>query len=72
MCVQEVIGKSVKQAVFLPLYTAPDGYGLTFFKYVFCILYIIPKIKLLNSVFFPPIFLALKTRHAFSNFHLCM
>lgn len=29
MCVQEVIGKSVKQAVFLPLYTAPDGYDLT-------------------------------------------
>lgn len=28
MCVQEVIGKSVKQAAFLPLYTAPDGYGL--------------------------------------------
>lgn len=33
MCVQEVIGKSVKQAVFLPLYTAPDGYGLKFCKY---------------------------------------
>ena len=34
MCVQEVIGKSVKQAVFLPLYTAPDGYDLTLlFRY---------------------------------------
>lgn len=28
ICVQEVIGKSVKQAVFLPLYTVPERYDL--------------------------------------------
>lgn len=39
MCVQEVIGKSVKQAVFLPLYTAPNGYGLTFFFFNICVVY---------------------------------
>lgn len=69
MCVQEVIGKSVKQAVFLPLYTAPDGYDFKFLKYS-VIGYIIPKIKVL--ILFFPIFLALKTHHTFSNFRLCM
>lgn len=68
MCVQEVIGKSVKQAVFLPLYTAPDRYGLKFFKY--SVLFT-SFLKVVKFCFFP-IFVALKTRHAFLNFHLCM
>lgn len=36
ICAQEVIGKSVKQAVFLPLYTVPERYDLvSLYIYIF-------------------------------------
>lgn len=36
ICAQEVIGKSVKQAVFLPLYTVPERYELvSLYIYIF-------------------------------------
>lgn len=69
-CMQEVIGKSVHQAVFFPLYSVPERYDpmslLTIYiiqnalKTV-CCLYVIMSVFLL----------ALKTLHAFLNFHLC-
>lgn len=51
MCVQEVIGKSVKQAVLLPLYTAPDGYGLF---YIYSVLFTYIRQIVIKSCFLPP------------------
>lgn len=51
MCVQEVIGKSVKQAVFLPLYSVPERYDVMSL-FTICITWNITKLMWLKLQLF--------------------